>query len=228
MLAVEEISYTPRPFRPGEKRLLSSLRTSAQKKQVSAIRFYHYLIATVLAAIFIYIASIIHLGFFEFLFGTLGVFSIAFIVFMPYEVFKAKRKRRKFLQDLDTLLDSGVVSVFHVKATRAALAEEYEDENDLYIFELDPDTLLYLWDNEYNLHKKLPCLELEIYDESFFKLTGINAYPLSDRVSPVNINKKAKWAYIGKVGFPETRMIQKASFDILIDEINAFANEQKH
>jgi|GEM_PF-1023658 len=228
MLAVEEISYTSRPFRPNEKRLLSSLRTSAQKKQVSAIRFYHYLIAAVLAAIFIYIASIIHLGFFEFLFGTLGVFSIAFIVFMPYEVYKAKKKHKKFLREIDALIGLGTVSVFPVKATRIALAKEYEDEGDLYIVELDPDTLLYLWDNEYNLHKKLPCLEFEIYDENFFKLTGINASPLSDRVSPVNINKKAKWAYIGKVGFPETRMIQKASFDKLIDEINAFANEQNH
>jgi hypothetical protein len=57
---------------------------------------------------------------------------------------------------------------------------------------------------------------------------SVNAYPLSDRIQPVQIDRKAKWAYMGKFGFPETRMTNKSNFDKLIAEINASANEQNH
>ena len=77
-----------------------------------------------------------------------------------------------------------------------------------------------MWDTEYNLNKIFPCLDFEIYEDQFFKLTGRQVYPLSDKIQPVAIKKKAKWNFIeqyGSVGNLETENI---SFDELLEKYN--------
>jgi hypothetical protein len=97
------------------------------------------------------------------------------------------------------------------------------DEGDLFIIEYDTDKILYLWDHDYNLRKKLPCLSFEIYEERFFKLFGRQVYSLSDRIDALTIDKKAKWNYMSKIGAPGHLQTDNVNFDKLIEEYNSCA-----
>ncbi len=52
-------------------------------------------------------------------------------------------------------------------------------------------------------------------------------YPLSERVRPLAIDKKAKWNYMKKVGLPAHLEIRMKNFDELIEEINSFGEINK-
>jgi hypothetical protein len=131
-----------------------------------------------------------------------------------------KKKHKDFLQRLKATIDKGKVDTCLINAKRIAVAKEYEDEGDLFIIEYDTDKVLYLWDYDYNLQKKFPCLNFEIYEENFFKLFGRQVYPLSDRIKPLTIDKKGKWNYMSKVGTAEHLQTENINFDKLILDYN--------
>lgn len=215
-----DIPFKTRHFYPDELRLLKTLKTQKEKEGGSKIKFYHFVIAGLLGAGFTYITTIIPDNFWTFLFGTLAVFCFAFIVFTPYEIYKMRRKDKGFLKLLNGYIDKGTVDTCLINAMRIAVAKEYEDEGDLFIIEWNADKVLYLWDYDYNLRKKFPCLEFEIYEDNFFKLFGRQVYPLSDRIKPLTIDKKAKWNYMSKIGTPGHLQTDNTSFDRLIEEYN--------
>lgn len=215
-----DISFKTRSFYPDELRLLKTLKAQKEKESNSKIKFKHFIIAGLIGTGFTYLATILPDSFWTFLFGTLAVFSFAFIVFTPREIHKMKRKHKDFLQQLDMTIDKGSVDTCLINAKRIAVAKEYEDEGDLYIIEYNSDKIVYLWDHDYNLQKKFPCLDFEIYNENFYKLLGRQVYALSERIKPVTIDKKAKWNYINKVGAPGHLQTESKNFDKLIEEYN--------
>jgi hypothetical protein len=215
-----DIPFKTRPFYPDELRLLKTLRTQKEKEGGGKIKFYHFVIAGLLGAAFTYIATLLPDSFWTFLFGTLAVFLFAFIIFSPYEIYKMRRKGKDFLQHLNATIDKGTVDTCLINAKRMAVAQEYEDEGDLFLIEYDTDKILYLWDYDYNLRKKFPCLDFEIYENNFFKLFGRQVYPLSDRIKPLTIDKKAKWNYMSKIGTPGHMETQNINFDKLIADYN--------
>ena len=65
----------------------------------------------------------------------------------------------------------------------------------------------------------MPCLAFEIYNEKFYKLIGRQVNPLSEKIKPIVIDAKSKWAYLKKVGGPDHLSIEKRDFDKLVDQI---------
>jgi hypothetical protein len=218
-----DISLKTRQLYPDEQRLLRILKNKVDKESNGKIKYYHFLIAGLLGIGFTYLATIAKVGFLTFIFGTVAVFACAFLVFMPYEIYKAKIKRKAFLNELNAIINNGTVDTYVVKARRIASAKEFEDEGDLFIIEYNTDRVLYLWDYDYNLRKKFPCLDFEIYEEKFIKLLGRQVYPLSEPVKPLIIDKKAKWNYIKTVGAPGHLQTQSVNFDKLIEDFNNYA-----
>lgn len=214
------IAYTTRNFHPDELRILKTLKTQKEKETSSKIKFYHFLIAGLLGAGLTYITTIIPDSFWTFLFGTIAVFAFSFIIFGPYEIYKQKNRHKLFLRQLSSAIEKGTVDTWLINAKRIAIAPEYEDESDLYIVELNDNEVLYLWDTEYNLNKKFPCLDFEIYEDSFFKLVGRQIYPLSGKVQPVKIDKKAKWNFMKQYGALEHLETEKINFDELLQKYN--------
>lgn len=215
-----QIIFTTRHFYPDELQLLTTMSNQKEKQQGSRIKFYHFVMAAFLGAGSAYLASIPPDSFWTFLFGTIAVFSFGFIVFVPYELYKLKKSSPLFLQQIDTYIDKGTVDACVVNATSIAVAREYEDEGDLFIIEYDTNKVLYLWDNDYNLRKTFPCLQFEIYEESFSKLFGRQVYPLSERISPLVIHKTAKWNYMKKNGVPGHLETENKNLDELIAAFN--------
>ena len=217
------LKKTTRQLFPAEQRVLKSLLTKSIKEGNSKAKYYHLLIAGFIAAACFYLASIIKIDFLFFVFGTLAVIACASIVFVPHEIYKNRKRIKNTVRTLQSFLDKGTVDTYQIKSTRIAFAPEYEDENDLYIIELDKDKVLYLWDTEYNLNKKFPCLDFEIYEDAYFKITGRQIHSLSDKIQPIEIDKKSKWNYMkqyGTFGHLETENI---NFDELLEKYNTNA-----
>ena len=107
-----------------------------------------------------------------------------------------------------------------MKASRIAVAKEFEDEGNLYIIETENKAILYLWDTGYNLKKNFPCLEFEIYSEHFCNLIGRPINPLSEKIKPIAIDAKTKRAYLKKVGAPGQLTIENRAFEEVLEQIN--------
>lgn len=212
-----DIVFETRHFYPNELRLLKYLRTQKEKEGKSKIKFYHFLGAALLGAGFTYFATLTKNSFWVLPLGTIAVFAFAFIVFAPYEMYRLRKRHKDYIQQLSSLIDKGTVDTCLVKAKRIAIAKEYEDEGDLFIIEYDTDKILYLWDYDYNMRKKFPCLSFEIYEDSFFKLLGRQVYPISDPIDALVIEKKAKWNYMRKFGTPGNFKTDNINFDKLIE-----------
>lgn len=204
-----EITYSPRDIYPAELKLLKRIIAEKKKQVNKRIKFAHFLIIGTVGIICVYIAVKVPESFWTFLFGTLGVLAFAFIAFAPYEIYKLTKTHKLVLNQINTIIDKGVVHTCRISAERIAIAPEYEDEGNLYIIELNKSEVLYLWDAEYNLNKIFPCLEFEIYDKPFYECTNMQIYPLSDRTKPIKIDKKAKWDYMKKFGVPGNLEIRK-------------------
>jgi hypothetical protein len=214
------IAYKTRNFYPDELRILKTLKTQKEKETISKIKFYLFLIAGLLGAGLTYVTAIIPDSFWSFFFGTIAVFAFAFIVFTPYEIYKQKNRHKLFLLKLKTTLEKGTVDTCVINTKRIAIAPEYEDESDLYIIELNENEVLYLWDTEYNLNNKFPCLDFEIYEDNFFKLIGRQIYTLSEKVHPLKIDKKAKWNYMKTYGASGHLETEEIDFDELLQKYN--------
>ena len=211
---------TTRHFYADELKILNSLLTKTKKEGKSKIKFYHFVVPGILGAILVYITTLLPDSFWTFLFGTAAVFCFAFMVFMPYEIYKDKKRKNLFLLTLQKFIDKETVDTCKINALRIAIAPEYEGESDLYIVELEKNKVLYLWDTEYNLKKKFPCLNFEIYEDNFFKLVGRQLYPLSEKIEPIKIDRKAKWNYMKKYGVFEHLDTENIDFDELIEKYN--------
>ncbi len=212
--------FISRPYNPAELRLLTTLKKRLEKERGSKLKFYHFIIAAILGAGFTWIAATIPDSFWTFLTGTIAILCFSFIVFTPHEFYKQKRRHRSSLQALDQAIDKGSVAVCTIRARQIALAKEYEDEGDLYIVEYEPGKVLYLWDTDYNLNKNFPCLDFELYEDSFYKLLGRRLYPISEKIKPLLIDRKVKWNYMKKYGAPGHLDTKAIGFEALLEKYN--------
>lgn len=213
------IRYKTRDLYPDEVRLLKTLKKQKASEVTGRMTFCYFFIAGLSGIGATYVTSITPDSFWTFLFGTIAV--VAFIVFTPYQICKQKNLRKLFLRQLSATLEQGTVDTLIVNAERIAIAPEYEDESDLYIIELNDKEVLYLWDTAYDPNEKFPCLDLEICEGSFFELTGKQIYPLSEKIQPIEIVKKAKWKFMEANGSMGGHLeIEKTNFDELIRKFN--------
>ena len=211
---------TSRHLNTDEVKILNSLLSKTEKEAKSKIKFHYYFIAGLLGSVCAYKASIIPDSIWTFLLGTISVFCFTFIVFTPYEIYKNNKLNRKFIETLQYFKNNETVETHKISALRIAIAPEFEDESDLYIIELEINKVLYIWDIDYNLKKKFPCLEFEIYEDKFYKLIGKQIYPLSEKIQPIKIDRQAKWNYMKKFGIFGQLEVENVNFDKLIEEYN--------
>lgn len=212
------IIYNERNLYPEELRLLKAIRTKTEKAQNSVLKVKPYLIALLIGTGSTSICTIIPDSFWTFLLGTTAVFSFGFVVFTPYEQFKLIKQHKSILNLIESFLNTELVKTCRINAEKIALAPEYEDETDLYLIKMNEHEVLHLWDLEDNLKKKFPCLDFEVYEESFFTITGRQIYPLSDKIEPEKISKKAKWNYMSKYGVQGQLEVENANFEQLIEK----------
>ncbi len=214
-----DIPNSTRLFYPDELRLLTTLRKKKEKELHEKGKYHYFLITAIIGVVCNYLAAVTTIGFLGFVFGSITVFAYTIVVFMPYELYKKRKKLISFIADLQTLIEKGTVTTYPLNTTRIALAEEHEDESALYIIEYDSGSVFHLWDYDYDLYKKFPCLDFEIYEDSFYKLIGRRIYPLSKRVDPtIVIDDKQKWAYMKKFGAPDHLQTEQIGFDELIEK----------
>ena len=213
---------TTRPFYPEELQKLKSLQARETKAAKTKVKFSYFLVAALVGISCNWLAANMQSDFWVFVFGTIAVFGYGFIVFMPYEMFKERKRLKNRITTMQGFIDKGVVETYPVKATRIAFAAEYEDESDLYIVELAPNEVLYLWDMEYCFDNKFPCLDFDIYEDAFANLAGGQIYPRSKKIEPVKIDKKAKWDYLQQVGVPGHLQTEHIHFDDLIKKFQSF------
>jgi len=145
---------------------------------------------------------------------------------MPFEVIKLKKREKARIKHIDSILNRNTIEVCPVQAKRIAVAEEYEDESDLYIVEMTDGKILYLWDHEYNLKKNFPCLNFEIYNNEFYELIYRQINPLSEKIQPIVIDAKVKWAILTKEGLPEHLCVEDNDFDRLIERMKNFTTSK--
>lgn len=219
-----ELKEIIRPFYPYEIRCLGYLKSQYKKNLNIEKHIYFFLIVIILAAMFHYFAANSKSDFLFFVFGTIAVLSYSCIVFLPYEVYKQRKRTRLILMKIERFIEKGTVLVKSISAKRIAIAKEYEDGSDLYIIEYEKDMVLYIWDLEFNLHKKLPCLDFEIYENDFFELLGRQIYTQSKKIVPIIIDKKTKWNYLGEYGGPENLSTENINFDVLLERFNSCKN----
>lgn len=216
------ISYTTRNLYPAELKLLKSLKSRQEKEGRNKIKFYHFIIAGLLGTACTYLASLWEENFWGFFFGTVAVLSFGFIIFIPYEIYKLKNKNKAFLKELNARINNGLVKTCTITASRIAVAKEYEDEGDLFFVEYETHKVLHIWDYDHSFQKRFPCLQFEIYEDSFYKLSGRQINPLSERIHPLSINSKAKWNYMTEIGAPEHLETINTNLDQIIDEYNGY------
>jgi hypothetical protein len=215
--------FTIRPFYPEELRLLRLLKAKKEKECKASPRYHYLLVSTGIGILFTYLAIMVSDSFWVIPFGTIAVIAMGIIVFAPYEIYKNRKKENETLEELSTCLENGTLRAWHINANRIALAEEYEDEGDLFIIEYEPGRILFLWEQDHNLQNRFPCLNFDIYEESYCKLLGKQVFPLSERIDPVRIDRKAKWNYLCEFGEPAHLETRVASFEDLVNEFNSCA-----
>jgi hypothetical protein len=206
-----------------ETKALEKIKSTAEKDIKRGYRIHYLIIATGIGTVGVVLANWTSNDFLTFVFGTISVLSFGFVVFMPYEIYKDIKKAKKKINKIHGILRQDGIEVKPVKASRIAVAKEFEDEGDLYIVETTSKDILYLWDNDYNLKKNFPCLEFEIYTEDFYRLIGRQINPLSEKIAPITVDSKTKWAYLKKVGAPGHLTIEKRGFEEVLEQINNVA-----
>tara|TARA_R110001606_G_scaffold374855_1_gene532877 strand:- start:970 stop:1626 length:657 start_codon:yes stop_codon:yes gene_type:complete len=203
--------------------ILGKLIKKSERELKSKNKNHYYPIAIVLGIGFVYLASIISIQFLVFVFGTLAVILFSFVIFTPYELYKDRKRHKKNMLLANQYLAKKQIEVIPIRAKRIAIGKEYEDEGDLIIVEYDTNKILYLWDYDYNLKKKFPCLEFDIYEDDFFKLIGKQVYPITEKIKPIIIKAKDKWNYFKKIGAPGHMETINMDFDELILKYNNVA-----
>jgi hypothetical protein len=206
-----------------ETKALGKIKSTAERDVHRGYKIHYLLTAAVIGIIGVLLANWTTYDFLKFVFGTISVLSFGIVIFMPYGTYKDMRKAKKKIKEIDGLLERNSIDVNLVKASRIAIAKEFEDEGDLYIVESTSKDILYLWDNDYNLKKNFPCLEFEIYSEDFYNIIGRQINPLSEKIKPIVIDAKTKWAYLKRVGEPGHLTTEKRAFEEILEQINNVA-----
>lgn len=210
---MKEIS---RPLYTDEIRLLNKLKTKLLKKRVSRFKLYHFIPIVLTGVILIYMASLIRVAAVTFFLGTVATGCFCFVAFAPYEMYQQRRSMQTRLALVNQLLMENELQVTVVHALKITLAKEYDDEGDLFLIEYEPGTVLYLWDHDYQLRRRFPCREFEIYKDDFAALTGRPIHALSERIIPRQIDAKAKWSYLKKYGGPGHMTTEQVDFEELM------------
>ncbi len=216
---MHELPSITRPLNYLEKRWLETLLKGQKNALKSKFKIGSFITAAIIGTLCTWLASRMPDSFWLFLVGTLAILSWSFILFVPYELYKIHKNNRRNISSIEGWINNGNVIVYPINALRIAKANEYDDEGDLFIVEYDPDKLIYLWDHDYNLRKRFPCLSFEIYEADFAKLTGRPINPLSEKIKPVEINKMAKWAYMTHPGLPGHMDTELGRFEEVVDKI---------
>lgn len=217
------LPFKERQLYSDEIKILNRAKTIATKSLSDSFKLHYFIMAVIIGLLFTFLAIKTSHDFLVFLFGTTAVIAYAFVVFMPYEIYKRKKQIKNQIASLNRFLDTSTVRTFAIKTDKIAIAKEYEDESDLYIVKIDNNKVLFLWDTEYNLNKKLPCTDFEIYEQDFYLTMGRQVYCKGPKTDCIKIDKKKKWKYMGTHGFPEHLMIETKDFDKLIADINNVA-----
>jgi hypothetical protein len=210
-----------RPLTEKERKALKKIRVTTDQKLREAVNLRRFLIPFLLGAICAYLAYQTDFKILMLLFGTIAILSLGYIFFIPFEIFKEFKIVKAKLVALNAALQKETVDVSPVSAKQFALAKEHEDEGDLYIIETTEGNILYVWDDDYNLKKVFPCLSFEVYEQEFAKLIGRQVNPLSEKINPIVVDAKAKWAYLENNGAPGNLSVEKKDFNKLVTAMTA-------
>ena len=220
MNIVKNLEQHTRELSLKETKALKKIKRTRQKQLEGGYRLLHLLLVIIFGAILLYLAMWTRYDLITFILGTFAVFCFVFVIVRPYETFKVFRRGKRMIKKVNDILDAGDVEVTHVKATRIAVAKEFEDEGDLYIVEMENKQILYVWDTDDNLKKGFPCLEFEIYNEAFYDIIGRQINPLTEKIKPIVIDPGAKWRYLEKSGEPVHLSVERKNFDKLVEKIS--------
>lgn len=215
-----KLIYKTRNFYPNELEILKEIKIQKEKQKNKEIKIYHFIIVGILSMCII---LIVQNSFVDFIFGMVGTIVFNVVIFMPQAFYNTKKKRNFILQQLTSFIEKGKIDTCQISAKRIAIAPEYEDENDLYIIELNENEVLYLWDSEYNLDEVFPCLNFEIYESEYFGFSGTQINALSEKIEPITIDKNAKWNFMKANKIFESLEIEKINFDELLEKYNAYS-----
>ncbi|MBS0029979.1 hypothetical protein ACTJJ0_21070 [Chitinophaga sp. 22321] len=211
------MKHISRSLYPDEIRLLNKLKTKLLKKKAPGFQLYQFIPVLLTGMIFIYMINLIRVPIVTVVFGTIAIGCFLFVVMTPYESYRKKQQAKKRLSQVNHFLLTNEVEVTVIHARRIALACEYEDEGDLLLVEYEADAVLYLWDHDYRLKKRFPCLHFEIYKDDFASLTGRPVNALSERIVPAVIDAGAKWNYLKKHGGPVHMTTEQINFEELLE-----------
>lgn len=177
-----------RPINAKEAKELAKLKTDIEVRiKNKTPKPGHYTKVIILAICTALLAVLTRGSALNFLFATTSVFAVSYCIFTPFELKKIIKRSAGTLISLDNLLTVGKINVFMVNALRIAKAVEFDDEGDLFIIEYEVGEILYFWNYKYERPKNFPCLEFEIFDEDYSKLTGVTVNSLSEKIKPIII-----------------------------------------
>jgi hypothetical protein len=197
---------------------LKDFKLAAETELLKRIKYHYFIFFIFLAILMTYLASTTTVDFLVFVCGTAAVLIFAFIVVMPYELYKQRKRLKSHIKQIAFYLEKNTVATFAVNAKRIAIAEEYEDEGYFYLIEIDENKVFYLYDANYELAEIFPCLKFEVYENDFSAIIDIAICASSELIQPIIIDKEDKWAYMKTKGLPENLTIENISFDELIWE----------
>jgi hypothetical protein len=199
-----------------ELRALKKMRATSEQGLKRALRLSTIATAVLIGVAAIFVAISTSYNIIALMSGTIAVLSLGYALFLPVEVYKDIRKLKSQLAEINTAIQTNQVIVFPLTAKQFAVAKEYRGEGDLYIIETNDGTILYIWDDNDNLKKNFPAHSFEVYDDGFAKLIGRQLNPISEKVTPIVIDSKAKWAYLEKNAAPGNMTFEKKDFNKLV------------
>lgn len=214
-----KLTTITRPLYPNEITLLRQAHADALGRLQPKVKQYHYLAAVLSGILFFYLAYL-SAPQSNFLFSFLLLIAVlcgAFVVFIPFEERRQIEKAREKAAKIEELITINEIKVTPVTATRVAIAPEYEDECNMYVLEIAPDNVLYLWDYDYNLEEIFPCLQFDVYDKEIHFLIDLAVFNLSEKVDPVLLDPKTKWKEMIQAGLPENMAIEQVGFDRVVE-----------
>jgi len=215
-----KLNKTKRKFSTKEVRFLKLII----QKHKTEVRFWNsyklIFISFTIGVPFAIIAANLNDGILLFLTGTIAVFAFVGGIFSIVPCIKDNKKKKTDLKNLNKYLSDGYIGVSDINAQKIAKASEYEDESDLYIVKINDFQTLFVWDYEYNLDRKFPCLHFEIYEKKFYELTNQIINFKSEKITPINIAPENKWNYLRKNGISKQIELIDINFDVLVNQIN--------
>lgn len=136
--------------------------------------------------------------------------------------YKGRKKKQKYLKELQTLADQGTIEILKINSKRAILFKEKEDEGNLYLIEDISGSCIYLWDDQVLIPEKLkfPKATNEIYlDKSFIWALSSKVNCYGEVVELIKVAGDKKWNLFKESGFPNDLEKTEKSFDTLLTEI---------